>query len=195
MRLDDFPVDHCRHVDAPAAFGINEFDGLGHCVGFFTSVLERFERQTTAVHVQVLRPALGRHRFVAVRSCDHGSLLFDRKPSIPIGWCQLLPIGAAGVRDTALIGWYDGRMDMVTLYAIHALANGTPRTWQRQVPAHVCVTVAHKTRVAYPQTVIWCRSELEPRRFADELPVEGEYVPDAMDMLGMPGDRDGTSVR
>jgi len=31
---------------------------------------------------------------------------------------------------------------------------------------------------------------LEPRRLADELPVEGEYVPDAMDMRGMPHDRD-----
>ena len=54
-------------------------------------------------------------------------------------------------------------MDMVTLYAIHALANGTPKTWQRQVPAHVCETIARKTRVAYPQTVVWYRSELEPR--------------------------------
>lgn len=50
-------------------------------------------------------------------------------------------------------------------------------------------------RVAYSQTIVWCRSELEPRRLSDELPVEGEYVPDAMDMLGMPGDRGHRNVR
>ena len=86
-------------------------------------------------------------------------------------------------------------MDMVTLYAIHALANGTPKTWQRQVPVHVCETTAKKMRAAYPQAVVWCTSELEPRRVVDELPFEGEYVPDAMDMLGMPNDRGGRDVR
>lgn len=77
-------------------------------------------------------------------------------------------------------------MDTVKLYAIATLANGTPHTFERRVPARSCASLAKKMRAAYPTAVIWCRSELRQRRLADELPEKGEYVPDFIDMLGMP---------
>jgi len=51
-----------RHVDAGAAFSIDQFDGLRHCVGIFPAVLLRFEAKARAVHARVLRPLFGCQR-------------------------------------------------------------------------------------------------------------------------------------
>ena len=81
-------------------------------------------------------------------------------------------------------------MDMVTLYAIATLANGTPRAVQHTVPAERCEDYARYFRKEHPTAIIWCRSELDPRKgfISDHLPPApvGDYLPDRMDMLGIP---------
>ena len=89
-------------------------------------------------------------------------------------------------------------MDMVTLYAIATLANGTPRAVQHTVPAERCEGYAEYFRRKHPTAIIWCNSELIPpipRKgfISDHLPPEPvvEYLPDRMDMLGQPPVLDG----
>ena len=80
-------------------------------------------------------------------------------------------------------------MDMVTLYAIATLANGTPRAVQHTVPAERCEDYVRYFRREHPTAIIWCRSELEPGGFiSDHLPPAPivEHLPDPMDMLGQP---------
>jgi hypothetical protein len=85
----------------------------------------------------------------------------------------------------------------VTLYAIATLANGTPSVIQHTVPAERCEDYADYFRRKHPTAIIWCRSELArpniwdhvPRtKLWDHIPRENavEYLPDPMDMLGMP---------
>jgi len=81
-------------------------------------------------------------------------------------------------------------MDMVALYAIATLANGTSRTVQHTVPSERCEDYAEYFRRKHPTAIIWCNSELDPRKgfISDHLPPAPvvEYLPDRMDMLGQP---------
>ena len=89
-------------------------------------------------------------------------------------------------------------MDPVTLYAIATVANGAPFVIQHIVPAERCEDYADYFRRKHPTAIIWCRSELArpsvwdyvPRaKVVDGIPRENpvQYLPDPMDMLGMPG--------
>ena len=78
-------------------------------------------------------------------------------------------------------------MNMVTLYAIATLANGTPRAVQHTVPAERCEGYARHFRHEHPTAIIWCRSELAPGGFVSDLRPPG---PNAADILGMPHGRD-----
>ena len=63
-------------------------------------------------------------------------------------------------------------MDPVTLYAIATLANGTPRAVQHTVAAERCEDYAEYFRRKHPTAIIWCNSELIPRKrfISDHLP-------------------------
>ena len=66
-------------------------------------------------------------------------------------------------------------MDPATLYAIMTMANGTPKVFTTKMhSAASCAYHAGDWRQRTPGAVIWCRSR------------QSTYIPDAMDMLGMP---------
>jgi hypothetical protein len=84
-------------------------------------------------------------------------------------------------------------MDAVTLYAIATLANGAPGVIKHQIPADRCEPYARYSRVQHPTAMVWCDSELDPPSafIGDHVPRENvvDYLPDAIDSLGMPPDR------
>ena len=45
---------------------IGQFDSLGHCIGIFTAVIQRFEAQASPIQKRVLRALFRRHFFVGV---------------------------------------------------------------------------------------------------------------------------------
>ena len=56
---------------------IGQFDGLGHCIGIFTTMIQRFEAQASSIHMRVLRTLFRRHFFVSVRECYGGASFFN----------------------------------------------------------------------------------------------------------------------
>ena len=57
-----FPVDYLavvrdRHEDEGATFGVDQFDGLRHCVGIFPAMLHGLEAQARPVQVRGLADA------------------------------------------------------------------------------------------------------------------------------------------
>ena len=52
-------------------------------------------------------------------------------------------------------------MDLVTLYMILTIADGTPRAWQTQIAAEMCEAAAEDVRRRQANSLAWCASELE----------------------------------
>ncbi len=79
-------------------------------------------------------------------------------------------------------------MDLVTFTAIMTLSTGQPYIWRMQVAAETCEEGSARIRRERKDVVAWCPAEIRPLRISDELQKSGsaEYVPDAMDALGMP---------
>ena len=84
-------------------------------------------------------------------------------------------------------------MDPVTLYAIATMATGEPGVVMHAVPADRCEDYAAYFRHKHPAAIIWCRSEIDPPKpsIGDYIPREKvvEYLPDYLDMRGMPINR------
>ena len=54
-------------------------------------------------------------------------------------------------------------MDLVTLYVILTIADGTPRAWQTQIAAEMCEIAAEEVRRRQSSSLAWCASELAKR--------------------------------
>ena len=59
LAVDDLPILHDWRVDAGAAFGIDELDGLWHGVWIFAAVIQCLEPKAGAVQMRVLRAFFG----------------------------------------------------------------------------------------------------------------------------------------
>jgi hypothetical protein len=71
------------------------------------------------------------------------------------------------------------------------MGNGAPRIVTHKVPAERCEPYAHYFREKHPSAIVWS-PEMEPPKpsIGDHIPRDRvEYLPDAMDMLGMPTER------
>jgi hypothetical protein len=49
LAVDYLAILSNGHVDAGPAFGIDQFDGLRHCVGIFAAVVQRLEAKARPV--------------------------------------------------------------------------------------------------------------------------------------------------
>jgi hypothetical protein len=59
LAVDDLPILRDWRVDAGAAFGIDELDGLWHGIWIFAAVIQRLEPKASPIQMRVLRGLVG----------------------------------------------------------------------------------------------------------------------------------------